>query len=136
MQDLKQGIKEEAEDIRKNIVETREDIRQETREDIRQGIEKDIRNELQTSEESSVSASEKKPKAWQEHFRSIFTIHGDSASPEEVRDRIFSAGKVTETNLVILIMAIMVASIGLLKIRTTILVALPSLLFGLSLVNW
>lgn len=40
------------------------------------------------------------------------------SEPELVRERIFSAGKVTGTNLVILMMAIMVASIGLIKNST------------------
>lgn len=60
----------------------------------------------------------KRPRKWREHFRSVMNISEDNAEPELVRERIFSAGKVTGTNLVILMMAIMVASIGLIKNST------------------
>lgn len=60
----------------------------------------------------------RKPRRWREHFRRAVNISEDNASPELVRERIFSAGKVTGTNLVVLMMAIMVASIGLIKNST------------------
>lgn len=60
----------------------------------------------------------KKPRKWREYFRGAINISEDNADPELVRERILSAGRVTGTNLVVLMMAIMVASIGLIKNST------------------
>lgn len=46
-------------------------------------------------------------------FLKAFSIHGDSASNEEIEERILSAGEVKGTNLCILVLAIVIASIGL-----------------------
>ena len=43
----------------------------------------------------------------------IFSLHSDSASHEEIRDRIIAGGQVTGTNLCVLICAILIASVGL-----------------------
>lgn len=45
--------------------------------------------------------------------KQMFSIHGDSAEHDEIKERIVSGGRVTGTNLVILIMAILIASVGL-----------------------
>ena len=46
-------------------------------------------------------------------IRKIFSLHADSASHEEIRDRILSGGQVTGTNMCVLICAILIASVGL-----------------------
>ena len=46
-------------------------------------------------------------------LKRAFSIHGDTASYEEIEERILSAGVVRGTNLVILVLAIFIASIGL-----------------------
>ena len=43
----------------------------------------------------------------------IFSLHADSASHEEIRDRILAGGQVTGTNMCVLICAILIASVGL-----------------------
>ena len=52
-----------------------------------------------------------------ENFRTIlkqmFSITEDDASNEEIRDRILSGGKITGTNMVVMICAILIASVGL-----------------------
>ena len=52
-----------------------------------------------------------------ENFRTIlkkmFSITEDAASNEEIRDRILSGGKITGTNMVVMICAILIASVGL-----------------------
>lgn len=46
-------------------------------------------------------------------LKKAFNIHGDSASYEEIEERILSGGEVRGTNLCILVLAIFIASIGL-----------------------
>lgn len=46
-------------------------------------------------------------------FRKMFSITEDAASNEEIRDRILSGGKITGTNMVVMICAILIASVGL-----------------------
>lgn len=52
-----------------------------------------------------------------ENFRTIlkkmFSITEDAASNEKIRDRILSGGKITGTNMVVMICAILIASVGL-----------------------
>ncbi|MBQ1389210.1 MAG: DUF389 domain-containing protein [Clostridia bacterium] len=46
-------------------------------------------------------------------FKQIFSIEEDTATPEQVRERILDGGKVTGTNMALLVLAILIASIGL-----------------------
>ena len=46
-------------------------------------------------------------------FKSMFTLSEDVASYEEIRDRLLSGGKVTGTNMVVMMCAILIASVGL-----------------------
>lgn len=46
-------------------------------------------------------------------FRELFSLHGDSASNAEIKDRIINGGQFRGTNMCILILAIIIASIGL-----------------------
>jgi uncharacterized hydrophobic protein (TIGR00271 family) len=46
-------------------------------------------------------------------IRNMFSLKEDSASNEEIRDRLLSGGKVTGTNLCVLICAMVIASVGL-----------------------
>ena len=45
--------------------------------------------------------------------KKIFSLTEDSASHEEIRDRLLSGGRVTGTNMVVMICAIAIASVGL-----------------------
>lgn len=46
-------------------------------------------------------------------FKDIFNIHSDAASPAEIRERVVSNAKFKGTNMYVLIIAIIIASIGL-----------------------
>lgn len=46
-------------------------------------------------------------------LRKMFSIHADTASHEEIRDRLLSGGKITGTNMCVLICAMAIASVGL-----------------------
>lgn len=48
-----------------------------------------------------------------EHSAKIFDISSDKADNDEIRDRLYSGGKVTGTNLLVMICAIIIASVGL-----------------------
>ncbi len=52
-------------------------------------------------------------KSLKDIIRGAFSIKADTAEPEIIRERILSGGKVTGTNMVIMICAIMIASVGL-----------------------
>lgn len=43
----------------------------------------------------------------------IFSIHEDFASHDEIRDRLISGGRITGTNMVVMVCAILIASVGL-----------------------
>lgn len=62
-----------------------------------------------TETEKPVQDHEKAEKA----FRRIFSITEDRASNDEIRDRLVSGGKVTGTNMCVMICAILIASVGL-----------------------
>lgn len=46
-------------------------------------------------------------------LKTMFTLSEDTASYEEIRDRLLAGGKVTGTNMVVMICAILIASVGL-----------------------
>ena len=46
-------------------------------------------------------------------IREIFSLHEDAASHEEIRDRLLSGGRVTGTNMVVMMCSIGIASVGL-----------------------
>ncbi len=46
-------------------------------------------------------------------FKNMFSLTEDTASHEEIRDRIISGGKITGTNMCVLICAMIIASVGL-----------------------
>ena len=45
--------------------------------------------------------------------KTMFSLSEDTASYEEIRDRLLTGGKVTGTNMVVMICAILIASVGL-----------------------
>ena len=45
--------------------------------------------------------------------KEIFSLHEDAASHEEIRDRLLAGGRVTGTNMIVMICAIGIASVGL-----------------------
>ena len=46
-------------------------------------------------------------------FKKMFSLKEDTATHEEIRDRLLSGGKVTGTNMVVMMAAILIASVGL-----------------------
>ena len=46
-------------------------------------------------------------------FKSMFSLKEDSAPPEVIRERLLSGGKITGTNMCVLICAMIIASVGL-----------------------
>ena len=46
-------------------------------------------------------------------FKRIFSIKEDAATNEEIRDRLLSGGKITGTNMIVMIAAMLIASVGL-----------------------
>lgn len=63
--------------------------------------------------EEKIEEIKKKEENLHQVVRRMFSIKEDAATNEEIRDRILSGGKVTGTNLVILVCAILIASVGL-----------------------
>ena len=51
--------------------------------------------------------------SFKESFRKMFSLNEDVASPGEIRDRLLSGGKITGTNMVVMVCAILIASVGL-----------------------
>ena len=54
-----------------------------------------------------------KKKSFSEKFRYLFSLTEDAASHEEIRERVLSGGKFTGTNMCVLVLAILIASVGL-----------------------
>lgn len=46
-------------------------------------------------------------------FKRMFSLKEDTAAPEEIRARLLSGGKITGTNMCVLICAMIIASVGL-----------------------
>ena len=46
-------------------------------------------------------------------LKKMFSLKEDTATPEEIRDRLLSGGKITGTNMCVLICAMIIASVGL-----------------------
>jgi len=72
----------------------------------------DERTQRQTNSEETAE-NKKKTESIKDSLKQIFSISGDAASNEEIRDRLFSGGQITGTNMVVMICAIIIASIGL-----------------------
>lgn len=71
--------------------------------------EDDILIEIESDKDKTV----KKHKTFHQILKSVFSIKDDVASHEEIRSRIMAGGRITGTNAVILICAIIIASAGL-----------------------
>lgn len=63
--------------------------------------------------ESDSDKKIKKHKSFKQLVKSLFSIRDDVASHEEIKARIMAGGRITGTNAVILICAIIIASVGL-----------------------
>ena len=74
------------------------------------------REEMKSARESAkndVKEFKKNKLTFREMLKVTFSIEADSASPEDVRDRILSGGQVYGTNAALLMFAILIASVGL-----------------------
>lgn len=70
--------------------------------EIKEEINKIVKHDIEEREESLKLS-----------LRHMFSIHEDAASNEEIRQRILSGGKITGTNMVVMVSAILIASVGL-----------------------
>ncbi len=55
-----------------------------------------------------------------EHLKRAFTLKEDSASNEEIRSRLLDGGKLTGTNMCVLVCAMIIASVGLIMNSTAV----------------
>lgn len=83
-------------------------------------INKDIKNQVnhikEEKERIECDSHERIQKTAEKQinvFKQIFSIHDDLADNDIIRERMISGGKVTGTNMIVLICAIIIASIGL-----------------------
>ena len=60
-----------------------------------------------------MSKQEKQKETIKEEIKRIFSISEDSASNEEIRSRLLDGGRVTGTNMCVLVCAMVIASVGL-----------------------
>lgn len=88
-EELKETLWEEIEEIKVEFEELKEK-------------NKKVKKELEAKEESMKSALQK-----------MFSITEDAASNDEIRQRVLSSGKITGTNMVVMVCAILIASVGL-----------------------
>ena len=57
-----------------------------------------------------------------EHLKRAFTLKEDSASNEEIRSRLLDGGKLTGTNMCVLVCAMIIASVGLIMNSTAVII--------------
>ena len=91
-----ENIKETLHEAHKERVQEREELKKGARE---------TRKEIKEMRKKKLS--------FKELLKVTFSLSEDNASPEEVRDRILSGGKVTGQNAFMLMLAILIASVGL-----------------------
>ncbi len=54
--------------------------------------------------------------------RKMFSLKEDNATNEEIKDRLLSGGKITGTNMCVLICAMIIASVGLITSSTAVII--------------
>lgn len=96
MSDNHENLKETLHEAHKERVQEREELKKGARE---------TRKEIKEMRKKKLS--------FKELLKVSFSLSEDNASPEEVRDRILSGGKVTGQNAFMLMLAILIASVGL-----------------------
>ena len=73
-----------------------------------------MENELEkVEEEQNETKPEKKSESFKTYIKHMFSLKEDTASNEEIRTRLLDGGKVTGTNMCVLICAMVIASVGL-----------------------
>lgn len=96
MSDNHENLKETLHEAHKERVQEREELKKGARE---------TRKEIKEMRKKKLS--------FKELLKVTFSLSEDNASPEEVRERILSGGKVTGQNAFMLMLAILIASVGL-----------------------
>ena len=96
MSDNHENLKETLHEAHEERVQEREELKKGARE---------TRKEIKEMRKKKLS--------FKELLKVTFSLSEDNASPEEVRDRILSGGKVTGQNAFMLMLAILIASVGL-----------------------
>lgn len=69
--------------------------------------------DVKRSVQENGSAHEKRHQEWHALWRYMFSIKEDSASHEEIRRRLLDGGRVSGTNMCVMVCAILIASVGL-----------------------
>jgi len=88
------------------ILEKEEQIKEEFKAEVHA-----VKQEL--DEERKLEREIQKEIGFRQSVKNLFSLHEDVASHDEIKDRIISGGKITGTNMCVLILAILIASVGL-----------------------
>lgn len=101
---MNHDLKEELEE-RERLLKEKERIIKEREEHIKEELEEInrlVKHDIEEKEESI-----------RHSLLRMFSIHEDAASNDEIKQRILSGGKITGTNMVVMVCAILIASVGL-----------------------
>jgi len=101
---IKEAAKKEKEELKAEVKKEREEFKK----DIESG-KQEIRNVIETT----IDPNGDKVISAGEIFGEMFSITKDVASREQIRENLISGGHVTGTNMCLLVLAILIASIGL-----------------------
>lgn len=75
--------------------------------------EEQIKEEIEQMNKLVKQDVEEKEESIKLSLEHMFSIHEDAATNEEIKKRILSGGKITGTNMVVMVCAILIASVGL-----------------------
>jgi uncharacterized hydrophobic protein (TIGR00271 family) len=110
-QQWKEEIDEEREELRLEKEEFRKE-RQQFREEM-QAIRKERQSLSETESETTETKKQSRLAEWKALTGYMFSLTKDSASHEEIRERLLSGGRVSGTNMCVMVCAILIASVGL-----------------------
>lgn len=111
-----QKIKEERRDEFQKAKEERKDEIQREKEERRDEFREELRisrQEIKSVLETTIDPNGDKKISLGEILGEMFSIHKDVASKEQIAESLVSGGRVTGTNMCLLVLAILIASIGL-----------------------
>lgn len=101
--------KEQKKELRKA---EREEDKKQRKEDLKAGMEV-VKTETKQAVMSTIDPNGDKDISFGEIFGEMFNIHKDVASKYQIQENLVSGGKVSGTNMCLLVLAILIASIGL-----------------------
>ena len=98
-------------DLKEDLVEKEKHLKE--RERIIKEREEHLREEIEEFNHQVKQDLDLKEEGVKLSLRHMFEITEDAASNEEIKSRILSGGKITGTNMVVMVCAILIASVGL-----------------------